>query len=317
LILLAALAAPAIGDDLGASVCVYMPRDAMIDDDQITLGAIAVVRGDDEEMAAKARDVTMGRAPWSQETLVVDRKTVLARLASAGIKGSDVKIAGARETTVRREETLVAADTLIAQAEAFLKSDAGLDESVRWKLSARPKDLIVPGSKSVTFKTAFTDEDREGHLTVEVTAMADEQVLGKTTVVFRTVYAVRRLVAAKAIGAGEAISPQNTRVEKVDSDRPEEADWTPPYGKLAARALPEGAMIDSKVVRDKQPPIVVERNQSVVLKLSNGWFTITAAGIALEEGRTGQIIKVRNADSKRVIVAQIMPDGTLQPNMTN
>jgi flagella basal body P-ring formation protein FlgA len=36
-------------------------------------------------------------------------------------------------------------------------------------------------------------------------------------------------------------------------------------------------------------------------------------GTTLQEGRAGEYVKVRNADSHRVIVCKVMPDGSVEP----
>ena len=40
---------------------------------------------------------------------------------------------------------------------------------------------------------------------------------------------------------------------------------------------------------------------------------VTAVGMALQEGRTGECVKVRNTDSSRVIVCKVNADGTVEP----
>jgi hypothetical protein len=60
-------------------------------------------------------------------------------------------------------------------------------------------------------------------------------------------------------------------------------------------------------------PKVVFRNQPVVIEIETEALKVTAMGLPLEDGRTGQLIKVRNIDSKRDIVVRVRPDGTVSP----
>jgi hypothetical protein len=60
-------------------------------------------------------------------------------------------------------------------------------------------------------------------------------------------------------------------------------------------------------------PKVVFRNQPVVIELEIPGLRVTAMGLPLEDGRSGQLIKVRNIDSKRDIIARVKSDGTVSP----
>jgi flagella basal body P-ring formation protein FlgA len=40
---------------------------------------------------------------------------------------------------------------------------------------------------------------------------------------------------------------------------------------------------------------------------------ITAVGKTMQDGRAGDYIKVRNADSQRIILARISEDGSVEP----
>jgi flagella basal body P-ring formation protein FlgA len=60
-------------------------------------------------------------------------------------------------------------------------------------------------------------------------------------------------------------------------------------------------------------PIIVKRNQSVLIRIESLGFLITAAGTALQDGKAGEHVKVRNADSRRIIIAKINADGSAEP----
>jgi len=60
-------------------------------------------------------------------------------------------------------------------------------------------------------------------------------------------------------------------------------------------------------------PKVVFRNQPVVIEIEIPGLKVTAMGLPLEDGKAGQLIKVRNVDSKRDIIARVKADGTVAP----
>jgi flagella basal body P-ring formation protein FlgA len=60
-------------------------------------------------------------------------------------------------------------------------------------------------------------------------------------------------------------------------------------------------------------PIIVKRNQNVVIRIEKPGFLITAAGKSIQDGRAGEYIKVRNMDSQRIILVRISEDGSVEP----
>jgi flagella basal body P-ring formation protein FlgA len=58
---------------------------------------------------------------------------------------------------------------------------------------------------------------------------------------------------------------------------------------------------------------VIQRNQTVRLRVQGAGFLITGVGQALQEGRVGEYIKVRNVDSKRVVTGRVAFDGAVEP----
>jgi len=67
------------------------------------------------------------------------------------------------------------------------------------------------------------------------------------------------------------------------------------------------------MVAPAKPAILVKRNQNVVIRIDAGGLTITAMGRMIDEGGVGDIVRVRNVDSQRVITAKVNEDGTLGP----
>jgi flagella basal body P-ring formation protein FlgA len=51
----------------------------------------------------------------------------------------------------------------------------------------------------------------------------------------------------------------------------------------------------------------------VVIRIEKPGFLITAVGKAMQDGKAGEYIKVRNADSQRIILARINADGSVEP----
>jgi len=62
-----------------------------------------------------------------------------------------------------------------------------------------------------------------------------------------------------------------------------------------------------------RPAVVVGRNQTVVIRIERPGILVTAIGKAMQDGRVGEYIKVRNVDSQRIILAKVNEDGAVEP----
>jgi flagella basal body P-ring formation protein FlgA len=55
-----------------------------------------------------------------------------------------------------------------------------------------------------------------------------------------------------------------------------------------------------------QLPVLVKRNEEVELIARGKNFIVKAKGVALENGRLGEVIRVRNKDSQKVVFAKVV-----------
>ena len=80
---------------------IYMPRSTTVESEQLTLGAISIMRSDDARLTTTAAAIAMGRAPLPGEKMAISRHAVVGRLAAAGIDKANVCFTGAETTKLR------------------------------------------------------------------------------------------------------------------------------------------------------------------------------------------------------------------------
>jgi flagella basal body P-ring formation protein FlgA len=80
-------------------------------------------------------------------------------------------------------------------------------------------------------------------------------------------------------------------------------------GKVARRTLLPGRYIPMAAVRDAW---LVELGASVQLVFVSGVLTISAAAVTLQPGAAGDLVKVRNVDSGKVLSGTVMADGSIR-----
>jgi flagella basal body P-ring formation protein FlgA len=291
---------------------VYLLPDPTVESETITLEQIGIMMGDDT-LAAKARAVSLGRFSVIGQQIVLDRPTVISRLASCGIASDRVTLRGAEKVTVRRNEKNLGSDRLANVAMTLLK---GLNPAPSKIVLIRPpQPLALEAGRIVELKPRLTGPIQGGLARVCVEAVEKDKVIAKQDLLFGVKYLRHRVVAAEDLAAGVQLTSGNVSIETVESSEPESAGWTAPYGMLTKQRVTKGAEIELQRLASVEAPILVRRRQVVVVKLETGRMLISSLGEAQGDGKVGEFISVKMGTDKdsRIIKARIRPDGTLEP----
>ena len=212
-----------------------------------------------------------------------------------------------------RKEKVIDCKQLVQSAESFLAKTKPGPGECSWRLVRKPKNLTVPATKNIQLTPRLGGNSARGYLTVEIEATSGESKLGLSKLLFKSVYPLRQVVATKDIAAGETFTQQNTKIRTIEVDSKPPGDWSPPYGMVAARGVSAGVVIRPGLFRTKKLPIIVRRNQAVTMKIEGPGFTLVAIGKALKDARPGDVIRVQNVDTNRVVSAEVGSDGTVEP----
>jgi flagella basal body P-ring formation protein FlgA len=292
---------------------IYLPREVTIEGGTPNLGQVSIIRGE-KSLVVRAGEVAVGRISVPGQEIVINRSMVLSRLACSGIPASKVTLTGAEKITVKRQQQIIRGEEFFERAKSFLDKNLPVDSVCESTPVLMPKDLILQGqAEDVKFFARLVESGIKSRAKVRIAVLANGREIGVREVTFRLRYSSRRVVTLVDIPAGAVISPENVSIEKTLSNYPEAADWSAPYGLIAKRRLPANTVVLANMVCPANPPVVVGRNQTVVIQFENPGLLITAIGKTMEQGRAGEYIKVRNVDSRRIIVVKVNENGTVEP----
>jgi len=132
------------------------------------------------------------------------------------------------------------------------------------------------------------------------------------TIYHRAYVRMYRQVAVlnRAVKQGELLGADAIALEKRDLAQLRGGYLTPEQiiGKPARRTLSAGTVLNP----DHFAAIkLIRRNQQVAIKARNPGFEISMNGIALMDGQTGQRIRVRNEESKRIVEGLVVGEGVV------
>ena len=122
----------------------------------------------------------------------------------------------------------------------------------------------------------------------------------------------RVLVAMTDIRAEGEISAANTRLEERAVDTPPEltlTDFTRLEGRVAGRYIRKDATITPSMLA---MPLVMHAGNAVELILDANGIGVRAEGVALEPGRIGYEIRVRNVRSGKILRGKVIDGATVR-----
>ena len=122
------------------------------------------------------------------------------------------------------------------------------------------------------------------------------------------------LVATRPLARGDHVGPDDIAPAERDLAGLRSGYFTDPrqvVGQVLKRPVPAQQALSPRML---QVSYLVEKGQRVILRVAGGHIQVHMAGTALADGALGDLIKVRNLSSERVVEGRVVDQGTVQVN---
>ncbi len=307
----ALLLAPAQGLAENGSLEIRVLQEATVRGDTVTLGQIASFTPSGDPRVASLKGLEVASAPAPGNTHRFNRRFLNYKVGSA---------VGDLEEDV----SLKTPDNLVVHRTAQVVSSARMEDIFRdhvLKSAPWPEDEIIMESIRVPEAVALPEGtlrwdirengngDYLGNVSATLTFYVDSRKIRRVPISGRVSITRDVLRAAKRIRRGDIIEEADVSKGRETTMRrkddilvdPEEA-----VGKRASRGIRSGSTLTSAMMED---PPVVERGSAVVILAENETLRITTRGEALEDGRRGDRIRVKNLQSGKEFVSTVKATG--------
>ena len=111
---------------------------------------------------------------------------------------------------------------------------------------------------------------------------------------------------------GAIFGPEDVQQEVKDTARLTQGyltDLKDVIGMVARRSVPAGAVLHPGLV---QAPVVIRRGETVVLLARANGMEVRVEGRAMADGAVGDVIRVRNLSSGRVVEGVVVSPGVVE-----
>jgi flagella basal body P-ring formation protein FlgA len=310
---LAVLGAMVLGGVAEGALVQFRPS-AIVRTAVVTLGDIAEIADDDQELAARLRAVTLGPSPAPGRNLSIDFQTVRSRLSAVGVNVAHVEFTGTSVVTVTQEEPQGKVDRGTRIPDSLrkkLEADVGeavalfveqqvkgygrltgmsrLEDEHIYRLSgsASPKFTIrggkPPFNQPQEYEVNFNDRDGRPQ---RITVLAQVRPLPKVVVARRPVEKGAVLEADDL----EAVYPEANKTRSGDFEKLETL-----IGLETTRSLRAG----EPLVKDDLRSVPLIRSGDVVTVYSRrGGITVRTEARARGTGAAGEIVSLVSLDGR-------------------
>lgn len=285
---------------------INLKEDAAVVSNKVFLKDVADLHGPDPNQLEKLAQISMGSAPAFGETAVLNRHQISELLEhTVGRLPSDI-FAGASAVQIRLQGRQVSADEIAPILKShILETTPWRESEIAIRSLSNLKGIELPPSEGelrLSSSAAITGQRR---------VLAPIEILhaGKSVRSFwiAAEIGVRAevLTAAKRISSGKIIASADVVQKCVEITdlrasyirNPEDL-----MGKASRRNFSPGDPLTQESFSD---PFLVKNGETVRLCLERDGIVLTSLGKAEQDGKLGQMIRVRNIDFSKLLKAQV------------
>ncbi len=294
---------------------VMIAPEVRVDGTTITLGQVATINGDNEEKNQYLRQLKMGNAPIPGGSFVLTKEVIGMRLGAAGNDLSGVTWLIPDTVTVIGNSQNISAQTLIDKGIHTIRTQVGPNgkqDDLQISLVSRGQDVIVPVG-NVTLSTSLPYGIRYNTpVTVMVSVNVNDQSVTKVGLKFNVKLYRQVAVATRQINAREIFTEDSLRYERMDTGQIAAGFFTDKskiLGLMSRRPVTPGMVITDSMVNK---PVLIKRGSMVILIALVGSMEVTASGQAMQDGYEGQLIRVKNVNSNKIVLGKVIEENKVQ-----
>jgi flagella basal body P-ring formation protein FlgA len=252
-------------------------------------------------------DIAVAPAPGRSVTYDYSILTKLARRYGLTWQTNNL----ADKTVITRQGQRITA-AMIRDAVQHQLEQAGATGLMEIVLDQRNLEIYLP----LTVKSDFAIHDlhydqQAQRFRAELQVAADTPHFQQMVLTGRVVPMVEVATLKTSLSPGTTIGEGDIQWMKLPAERAGDAlrQANAVVGMTLRRQLPEQSLLRKT---DVMPPHVVLRGQIVTMRIRQQNLELSAQGRALQDGAVGEVVRITNTQSNRVVEAKVMAPGLVE-----
>ena len=314
-----------LADESAAQITVRLHREPVVSQREVRLDDIATITGASSRMKTAIGRVDVASIPAPELSTKVTLPFIQIRLMLAGWQKSAVVVQGSESVLITYAESdpITDADVELAARDAMLIMPGTDEDNLQVRLTGVFMATIAPQLRErggLRVEVESPVRAQLGPVSMRVRLMRGENVVAVRTARFRVMKRQNIAVARVSLQRDSIIEAGDVQFENrflsTVVDEPKEADV---YGHSVRNVMSAGSILS---LRDLRKPVqkrngyaVKSRDSVRVTAVGNGLKIRLAKAVALESGRVGETIRMRNSVSNKEIFGRVVEPGEVVINM--
>ncbi|RLB12732.1 MAG: flagella basal body P-ring formation protein FlgA [Deltaproteobacteria bacterium] len=274
--------------------------------EKIRLGDVARIKGCNSDW----KDILLAHINTPGTTIELPAGYIKARLKLNGVPVEGLRLHIPEVVKIKRQAIRISKKDLIAITRRCIMENNPWGNKLKI-IQIRPtNDLILPKGR-LSYSCQLNGSPL-GSFSVPIIFKVNGRIVSRTWVMAKTSLITPVIISACPIRRGEMITRDKIRIIKRDVSRLLAGIFFNKEAVIGKRArINIGA--DKVIYKNMvEIPPVIRRGQRVTIVAESESLKITAPGKAKQDGRLGDIIKVENLLSKKVIVGKVVDNQTIK-----
>lgn len=293
------------------NVTVNVFGQAWIKGEQALLGEIAVVDGSPAHLVESVKSVPIIKVPEVSRPQTINREYISLRLQQTGHDTSAIEVVAPDRIKISREARTVEVPSIRQAVEQYVLANLGRAASkARVEISGLEDDQMLPPGK-VTFDVgAKTAPKYWGYARVPVALRVDGELKKTLWAKVAVSYIENVIVVKEPVRRGDIITEAMLEKEERDTQKlPHNVarEISEVVGKRAVRNLNVNDVVTGGAV---EQPVLLKRGDKVSVLAEVNGLRVSVMAQAMENGAKGEIIKVRNLDSRKIFSVQVVDESS-------
>ncbi len=281
--------------------------------EKIFLGDIASFTPADDGRVNQLQHIEIGSAPPPGVHHKINENLLIYKIGSFISKYDDIHITIPETSRVCRSAQIIGSDRLEEIFKEYVvKNSPWPLENLRFDRISTPETIMLPEGKLYWEIQEKLNRDFIGNIALTLVLFVDGKQVRKVPLSGRISINQDVLKAALKINAGQIITANDLIITTENNQRFQKNFITKvvdAVGKRAVRNIQAGQTILSNMI---ETPPLVKKGHRVLIKAENEEIRITTLGKVLEDGRSGDQVKVINVSSGKEIFATVTGPGLVE-----